>query len=77
VVQDGDTAIFLAGDTSYNQALMLSGAVDGVSADHKVAKATLAAIQRFAQSRPSIYLPTHDPESGSRLAQRLHIGSSG
>ncbi|HET7888804.1 MAG TPA: N-acyl homoserine lactonase family protein [Bradyrhizobium sp.] len=72
VVQDGDAAIFLAGDASYNQALMLSGTVDGVSADRKVAKATLAAIKRFTQSRPTIYLPTHDPESGTRLAQRQY-----
>jgi N-acyl homoserine lactone hydrolase len=77
VVQDGDTAIFLSGDTSYNQALMLSGTVDGVSADRTVARATLDAIKYFTQSRPTIYLPTHDPESGARLAQRQLVGSSG
>ena len=77
VVQDGDTAIFLAGDTSYNQALMLSGTVDGVSPDANVAKATLGAIKRFTQSQPTVYLPTHDPDSGARLAQRQHVGSAG
>ncbi|NEU95687.1 N-acyl homoserine lactonase family protein [Bradyrhizobium uaiense] len=77
VVQDGDTAIFLAGDTSYNQALMLSGTVDGVSAGVDIAKATLDAIKAFAQSRPTIYLPTHDPESGLRLVNRQLAVSAG
>lgn len=76
VVQDGDTAIFLAGDTSYNQTLMLSGAVDGVSAGADIAKATLDAIKAFAQSRPTIYLPTHDPESGVRLVNRQLVVSA-
>jgi N-acyl homoserine lactone hydrolase len=70
IVQDGDAAVFLAGDTSYNQALMLSGTPDGVGGDREAAKATLAAIKTFARSRPTIYLPTHDPESAARLANR-------
>jgi N-acyl homoserine lactone hydrolase len=70
VVQDGDTAYFLAGDTSYNEALMLAGKLDGVSADEQVAGATLDTIRRLAQSRPTVYLPTHDPRSADRLANR-------
>ncbi|MEW6631238.1 MAG: N-acyl homoserine lactonase family protein [Pseudomonadota bacterium] len=75
VVQDGDTAVFLAGDTSYNQALMLSGTPDGVGGNGEVSKATLAAIRTFAQSRPTIYLPTHDPESAARLANRQVVSA--
>jgi N-acyl homoserine lactone hydrolase len=70
VVQDEGTAIFLAGDTSYNEALMVAGAVDGVSTDEHVAKATLQAVSAFARDRPTVYLPTHDPETGDRLANR-------
>ena len=70
IVLDGDTAIFLAGDTSYNQALMLSGTPDGVGSDRELSIATLNAIKTFAQSRPMIYLPTHDPQSALRLANR-------
>jgi N-acyl homoserine lactone hydrolase len=68
VVQDGDTAYFLAGDTSYNEQLMLAGKLDGVSADEQVSRATLDAIGRFTRSRPTVYLPTHDPQSADRLA---------
>ena len=70
VVQDGDIAYFLAGDTSYDEALMLAGRLDGVSADEQVCIGTLDAIRRFAQSRPTVYLPTHDPRSAERLASR-------
>jgi len=68
LVQGGDTTFLLAGDTSYDERLMLSGIVDGVSADEQVAGATLGAIRRLAAERPLVYLPTHDPESGARLA---------
>ena len=70
VVRDGDIAYFLAGDTSYDEALMLAGKLDGVSADEHVSGATLDAIRRFVQSRPTVYLPTHDPRSAERLANR-------
>ena len=68
VVEDQGTTYFLAGDTSYDERLMLAGRVDGVSADDEVAGATLRAIRQFASDRPTVYLPTHDPESAARLA---------
>lgn len=67
---DGDTAMFFAGDASYTQNLMVAGRVDGVSPDAAMARATLAAIGQFARRRPTVYLPTHDPDSGRRLATR-------
>jgi len=69
VAHEGMT-YFLAGDASYNERLMLSGRIDGVSADDEVAGATLGAIRRFATDQPTVYLPTHDPESAARLAGR-------
>jgi glyoxylase-like metal-dependent hydrolase (beta-lactamase superfamily II) len=75
VVQGEETAFFLAGDTSYDERLMLAGKVDGVSADERVSVATLAAIKSFSLSRPAVYLPTHDPQSADRLANRSLVGS--
>jgi N-acyl homoserine lactone hydrolase len=66
LVQEGDTTFLLAGDTSYDDRLLL----DGVSADERVAVATLEAIKRLARSGPTVYLPTHDPLSAARLADR-------
>ncbi|HXW27105.1 MAG TPA: N-acyl homoserine lactonase family protein [Xanthobacteraceae bacterium] len=70
IVNDGDTLIVLAGDASYLEATMVSGTVDGISPDESVAKATLARIRRLCAGHPTVYLPTHDPKSGERLANR-------
>jgi N-acyl homoserine lactone hydrolase len=74
LVQENDTTFVLAGDTSYNEALMLGGKVDGVSSNERVSKATLDAIKNFTRSRPTVYLPTHDPQSGNRLVNRRIVG---
>jgi N-acyl homoserine lactone hydrolase len=70
LVQDGGTTVCLAGDTSYNEELALAGKVDGVSPDERISSATLGAIRRFAEERPTVYLPTHDPQSAIRLMRR-------
>jgi N-acyl homoserine lactone hydrolase len=70
VVQDAETTYFLAGDTSYDERRMLAGAIDGVSPNDGIAHATLEAIRQFSTTRPTVYLPTHDPESAARLADR-------
>lgn len=76
LVQSGDTTFFLAGDTSYNEHLMLAGKIDGVSADDAVSSATLNTINRLAQTRRTVYLPTHDPQSAARLASHRLVGAS-
>jgi glyoxylase-like metal-dependent hydrolase (beta-lactamase superfamily II) len=68
-VDDGITYV-LAGDASYTEALMLAGQIDGVSADESTALTTLKALRQLATERPTVYLPTHDPESAQRLARR-------
>jgi glyoxylase-like metal-dependent hydrolase (beta-lactamase superfamily II) len=70
VVVCGDPTFLLAGDTSYSQSLLLAGTVDGVSPDPRVARQTLERILGLAHERPLVYLPSHDPESVSRLANR-------
>ena len=74
IVEDGDKTVIIAGDASYNEETMLAGAVDGVSDDEAHASATLAAIQAFAEARPTIYLPAHDPQAARRLAERRPVG---
>jgi glyoxylase-like metal-dependent hydrolase (beta-lactamase superfamily II) len=66
LVQDGETTAFLAGDTSYDDGLHL----DGVSPNDRQSLATLEAIRHLARSDPTIYLPTHDPLSATRLSDR-------
>jgi N-acyl homoserine lactone hydrolase len=73
VVVDGDVSFFLAGDTSYNQSLLLAGKVDGVSPAPLVSERTSARIISLAVERPLVYLPSHDPDAARRLAERAHI----
>src|SRR3954452_5123743 len=69
-VEDGDALVFLAGDASYTQRLMLDGRADGVAPKPSQAIETLTRIQRLVAERPTVYLPTHDPESTARLTAR-------
>jgi glyoxylase-like metal-dependent hydrolase (beta-lactamase superfamily II) len=74
VADDGDgTLIFLAGDASYTEENMLAGVVDGVSSmggGEEAAAASLARIRQLASTRRVVYLPSHDPQSAARLAER-------
>ena len=76
VVVCGSPSFFLAGDTSYNQKLLLEGKVDGVSPDEDVSRGTLRKIVALAKERPLVYLPSHDPESEERLVRGMVIEES-
>jgi glyoxylase-like metal-dependent hydrolase (beta-lactamase superfamily II) len=67
VVVRGSPSLFIAGDTSYNQQMLLDGMIDGVSPSVDIAKATHAKITALAKKQPLVYLPSHDPESPERL----------
>ncbi len=70
IVDDGDVSFFLAGDATYTQRSLVERKVDGVSPSESVALQTLQTISWYAEQRPTVYLPTHDPESASRLRNR-------
>ena len=71
VLRDEGLNYFFAGDTSYTQDLMLSESIDGVSLDEKSARTTLARIRRLVESQPTVYLPSHDKDSETRLKGRI------
>jgi glyoxylase-like metal-dependent hydrolase (beta-lactamase superfamily II) len=73
LVDEGDRSVFLAGDSSYTQDLMLSGKVDGVGADEEAERLTHERIRAFAAETPTVYLVAHDPESAARLAERRPV----
>ncbi len=70
IVEEHDHAVFLAGDSSYTQDLMLRGIADGPSPDEGVARLTHQRIRAFAAETPTVYLVAHDPETMDRLAER-------
>lgn len=70
----GDTVFFFAGDTSYTEANLHAGVVDGVAsmgAGEETAGRTLARIRELGRRRRLIYLPSHDPEAEGRLQAGL------
>lgn len=67
VADTGNEKIFLAGDTSYTEELLINLRPDGVSPDTKQALHTQKKILRLAEQDPLIYLPSHDPKSADRL----------
>jgi N-acyl homoserine lactone hydrolase len=61
--------ILFAGDTSYFQSQVLENEIPGVNANYKKTHETYEKIKAYAKIRPTIYLPSHDPEAGQRLLE--------
>lgn len=70
IVHDGELALFFAGDTSYTEEHLINQVVDGVTQDVATAQRSLARTLRYVQQQPTVYLPSHDPCSAERLANR-------
>ena len=73
VVEEDDHAVLFAGDSSYNEELMLRGVVDGVSPDEAAARRTHERIRALAAQQPTVYLVAHDPQTGDRLGERRPV----
>jgi len=73
VVEDGDHTVFIAGDSSYTQDLLLRGKVDGVGPDEEAERITQQRIRAYVARNPTVYLVAHDPDTGVRLAERRVI----
>ena len=70
------TGAILAGDTSYRESLLIKRTPDGVSPRAGVVIDTMDRILGLADSRPLVYLPTHDPECVDRLTEKRTLGES-
>jgi N-acyl homoserine lactone hydrolase len=68
-----DVHYFLAGDTSYSEENLLKRIPDGVSPDPDITVDTMQNILKFASSHPTVYLPTHDPDSEKRLNNKTTL----
>ena len=75
LVEDRDHTVFLAGDSSYTQDLLLRGTVDGVGPDEDAERLTHQRIRAYAGAHPTVYLVAHDPDTDIRLAERRVIKS--
>jgi glyoxylase-like metal-dependent hydrolase (beta-lactamase superfamily II) len=74
VLRDSDAVYFFAGDVSFDIPQIHNGVIAGICADRRAARATAARVRAFFQRQPTIYLPSHDPDSGRRLVAREIVG---
>jgi glyoxylase-like metal-dependent hydrolase (beta-lactamase superfamily II) len=62
-VETGDALVILAGDTSYDDRML----VDGIAADAQAARGSLQRLRRLVDQRGALYLTSHDPQGAARL----------
>jgi glyoxylase-like metal-dependent hydrolase (beta-lactamase superfamily II) len=70
-IDDEGRHVMLAGDTTDSLEQLHSLRVDAVAPDPKVHLATMETILAHCAAHPTIYLPSHDPESATRLADSV------
>lgn len=73
LLQEDDTTFMFAGDTSYTESHLVQLIADGVGTDIEAEIETHRKILTFAAKNPTVYLPSHDPESLKRLTGRIAL----
>jgi glyoxylase-like metal-dependent hydrolase (beta-lactamase superfamily II) len=59
--------LLFTGDATYAQPLMLAGRIDGLAPIARTAHRTVDRLRALAAERPTVVLPTHDPDAVRRL----------
>jgi glyoxylase-like metal-dependent hydrolase (beta-lactamase superfamily II) len=77
LMEEGDTTIMFAGDTSYTEDHLVRMVADGIATNLEAEIETHRRILAYAARRPTVYLPSHDPDSARRLADRIALEPHG
>ena len=72
-VDDAGNHVMLAGDATDTLEQLRARRADAVAPEPKVHVATLGLILEHCKRHPTVYLPSHDPESASRLAGAVTV----
>jgi len=59
--------ILFAADICYTQQQLLDNLFAAKAASYRIARQTYAAVKTYARNNPLIFLPSHDPDSATRL----------
>ena len=73
VFKTDDFDIIFAGDTSYNQEQVIKGELAGINSDYKKSRQTYKQLIDYASLHKTIYLPSHDPNAGLRLNNKVTL----
>lgn len=77
LLEEEGASIIFAGDTSYTEDYLIRMVADGVGTDIQAEIETHRRILAYAAKHPTVYLPSHDPDSAKRLAGRITLESRG
>jgi len=73
-IDDEGRHVMLAGDVTDTLEQLISRRADAIGPDPKVHVATLERILAHCREHPTVYLPSHDPQSAARLAGSVTVG---
>jgi N-acyl homoserine lactone hydrolase len=73
-VDDDGRHVMLAGDVTDTLEQLLERRADAIGPNPTVHVATLETIAAHCAEHPTIFLPSHDPESAARLADSITVG---
>ncbi len=76
-VDDEGRHVMLAGDATDTLEQLHARRADAVAPDPGVHRATLERILQHCATHPTIYLPSHDPDSAQRLRDGVTVGVDG
>jgi N-acyl homoserine lactone hydrolase len=76
-IDDDDRHVMLAGDATDTLEQLHARRADAVGPDPAVHRATLGRILQHCASHPTIYLPSHDPDSVRRLRDGVMVDAGG
>lgn len=73
IIRTPELHLILAGDTSITQNQMLADEFPGMTVSFSATRKTYGRIREYCATQPTLYLPTHDPESAERLEQKATV----
>jgi N-acyl homoserine lactone hydrolase len=76
VVVEDDCQVLIAGDTAYTEQQLLDQHLDGVSRSPAAAIRSMRTVLEHSRLQPTVFLPSHDPESAARLSDRRVLAAA-
>lgn len=68
-----DVDLFLAGDMVFSESQLKSDGIPGISFDVEATRKSKQDVLTYAESRPTVFLPAHDPDAPRRLISQSTV----
>ncbi|RMG79304.1 MAG: N-acyl homoserine lactonase family protein [Chloroflexi bacterium] len=71
ILRDGDFSFFFAGDLTFDEGQLQRKTLAGIIEKFEPARRSIDKARSYIKRRPTVYLPSHDPDSSRRLAEGI------